>query len=159
MSDTNPLCQKKKILVVDDHAFVRQGLRDFINREPDLTVCDEAAARIPALQLCAQINPDLMLIDLSLGKDSGLDLVKDVSIQFAGVKTLVLSMQDEMLYAERVLRAGASGYVGKDAHPDRLIEAIRCVLSGGIYASEPVKQKIMQSVRSRAEGPVDPVER
>lgn len=156
MSETAPLGAKKKILIVDDHAFVRQGLRDFVEREPDLTVCGEASGRIEALKLCAAVVPDLVLIDLSLGTDSGLDLVKDITAQFAGIKMLVLSMQDEMLYAERVLRAGASGFVSKDVHPDRLIEASRCVLSGGLYASPAVQQKIMQTVQ-RAEPGADPV--
>jgi DNA-binding NarL/FixJ family response regulator len=156
MRDSTRLGSKKKILIVDDHAFVRQGLRDFIEREADLSICGEAAGRVEALQLCAGTSPHLVLIDLSLGKDSGLDLVKDIAMQFAGMKMLVLSMQDEMLYAERVLRAGASGYVSKDTHPDRLVEAVRCVLGGGVYTSEAVKQKIMQTVR-KAESAGDPV--
>ena len=145
-----------QILIVDDHAFVRQGLRDFLEREPDLTVCGEAAGRSEALQLCAELKPHLVVIDLSLGKDSGLDLVKDIAVQHPDLKMLVLSMQDELIYAERVLRAGASGYIGKDSHPDRLIEAVRCVTVGGVYASEAVKQKIMQTVR-RSDSGSDPV--
>lgn len=147
MSVTTPQSAKKKILIVDDHAFVRQGLRDFLEREADLSICGETAGRTEALQLCTGTDPHLVLVDLSLGGDSGLDLVKDIAVQFPVIKTLVLSMQDEMLYAERVLRAGASGYVSKSVHPDRLVEAIRCVLNGGVYASEEVKQKIMQTVR------------
>ncbi|MFA7257456.1 MAG: response regulator transcription factor [Kiritimatiellales bacterium] len=158
MSGTTPNDSKRKILIVDDHAFVRQGLRDFIERESDLTVCGEAACRVGALQSCAETNPHLVLIDLSLGEDSGLDLVKDIKVQFPEIKMLVLSMQDEMLYAERVLRAGASGYISKDTHPDQLIEAARCVLGGGVYASEAVKQKIMQTVRQSESG-CDPVTR
>jgi DNA-binding NarL/FixJ family response regulator len=159
MSNTIPPSgSKKKILIVDDHAFVRQGLRDFIERESDLTVCGEAVSRAEALKLCSDTQPHLVLVDLSLGADSGLDLVKDISVQFPETKMLVLSMQNEMLYAERVLRAGASGYVGKDAEPTRLIEAIRCVLNGGVYASEAVKQKIMQTVCS-SDKTGDPVAR
>lgn len=136
-----------KILIVDDHAFVRQGLRDFIEREKDLIICGEAAGRADALTLCEKVSPDFALVDLSLGKDSGIDLVKDISIRFPQIKMIVLSMQDEILYAERVLRAGAAGYVSKDSDPAQLIEALRCVMAGGIYASEAVKQKIMQIVR------------
>lgn len=157
MSETNPLGSKTNILIVDDHAFVRRGLRDFIEREPDLSICGEASGRIEALTLCAKTSPHLALIDISLGSDSGLDLVKDIAVQFPAVKMLVLSMQDEMLYAERVLRAGASGYVSKNADPERLIEAVRCILSGGVYASAAVQQKIMQSVRSAEPGD-DPVQ-
>lgn len=147
MSDTTPQDSKKRILIVDDHAFVRQGLRDFIEKESDFSVCGDASGRQDALQLCEKTKPHLVVIDLSLGKESGLDLVKDVALQFPGTKMLVLSMQDEMLYAERVLRAGASGFVGKDTPPSQLIEAIHEVLVGGVYASEAVKQKIMQTVR------------
>lgn len=152
MSVTNPSSAKKKILIVDDHAFVRQGLRDYIEREADLSVCGEAAGRAEALHLCTAVNPHLVLIDLSLGGDSGLDLVKDIAVQFTKIKMLVLSMQDEMLYAERVLRVGAAGYVSKSAPPDQLVEAVRCVLGGGVYASEAVKQKIMQTVRQTEPG-------
>lgn len=154
MSVTKSPNVKRKILIVDDHAFVRQGLRDFIEREEDITVCGEAACRFEALRLCTETVPQLVLVDLSLGGDSGLDLVKDVAMQFPDIKMLVLSMQDEMLYAERVLRAGAAGYVSKSSDPDQLVEAVRCVLNGGVYASEAVKQKIMQTVR-RAEAGCD----
>jgi len=156
MSGTHSPSSKKKILIVDDHAFVRQGLRDFIEREADLSICGEAANRAEALRLCTAADPHLVLIDLSLGGDSGLDLVKDIVVNFPGIKTLVLSMQDELLYAERVLRAGAAGYVSKSSHPDQLVEAVRCVLNSGVYASEAVKQKIMQTVR-HAEAGCDPV--
>lgn len=158
MSKTNPVGSKKKILIVDDHAFVRQGLRDFIEREPNLAVCGEATARAQALKLCSETRPDLVLIDLSLGEDSGLDLVKDITVQFPGTLMLVLSMQNEMLYAERVLRAGASGYVGKNTEPSLLIDAIHCVFNGGVYASEAVKQKIIQTVR-QSDAAGDPVVR
>lgn len=147
MSTTNPNGSKRKILIVDDHAFVRQGLRDFIEREKDMMVCGEASGRAQALRLCSETDPDLVLVDLSLGDDSGLDLVKDITVQFPEIKMLVLSMQNEMLYAERVLRAGASGYVGKSTEPSLLIDAVYCVMNGGIYASEAVKQKIIQTVR------------
>ena len=148
MSATTPIqSSKSKILIVDDHAYVRQGLRDFIVREPDLLVCGDADGRLQALKLCAEVSPHLVVIDLSLGEDSGLDLLKDIVVQFPKIKIVVLSMQDEMLYAERVLRIGASGYVSKSDHPGRLIDAIHCVLEGGIYASEAVKQRIMQTMK------------
>ncbi|MDK2857886.1 MAG: hypothetical protein PWQ29_770 [Verrucomicrobiota bacterium] len=159
VNNSDSLKRKKKILIVDDHAFVRQGLRDYIEREPEFTVCGEAASRVQSLRLCSQVSPDLVLVDISLGRDSGLDLLKDIAAQFPGMKTLALSMRDEMLYAERALRAGASGYVGKDAPPARLIDALHCVFEGGIYASESVKQKIMQAVRSHVKAAESPVER
>ncbi len=156
VSKTNPANSKPKILIVDDHAFVRQGLRSYIESENMCSVCGEASGRVEALKLCAETTPHIVLIDLALGGDSGLNLVKDIAVQFTDIKMLVLSMQDEMLYAERVLRAGASGYVSKSAHPSLLLDAVRCVLEGGVYASECVQQKIMQTVRHDDSGG-DPV--
>jgi DNA-binding NarL/FixJ family response regulator len=120
-------------------------------------VCGDAGGRAEALKLCAEVTPHLVVIDLSLGEDSGLDLLKDMVVQFPKIKIVVLSMQDEMLYAERVLRIGASGYVNKSAHPGRLIDAIHCILEGGVYASEAVKQRIMQTMRHVDAGG-DPIE-
>lgn len=158
MSITTPAkSSKSKILIVDDHVYVRQGLSDFIGREADLIVCGDAGGRTEALKLCAEVTPHLVVIDLSLGEDSGLDLLKDMVVQFPKIKIVVLSMQDEMLYAERVLRIGASGYVNKSAHPGRLIDAIHCILEGGVYASEAVKQRIMQTMRHVDAGG-DPIE-
>lgn len=158
MSATTPVqSSKSKILIVDDHVYVRQGLRDFIGREADLIVCGDAGGRTEALKLCAEVTPHLVVIDLSLGEDSGLDLLKDIVVQFPKIKIVVLSMQDEMLYAERVLRIGASGYVNKSAHPGQLIDAIHCILEGGVYASEAVKQRIMQTMRHVDAGG-DPIE-
>lgn len=157
MSVTTPAKSSRcKILIVDDHAYVRQGLRDFIGREDGLVVCGDAGGRTEALKSCAEVTPHLIIIDLSLGGESGIDLVKDIAIQFPKIKMIVLSMQDEMLYAERVLRIGASGYVNKSDHPRQLIDAIRCVLGGGVYASEAVKQRIMQTIR-RVDAGGDPI--
>ena len=150
--------EKKRILIVDDHTFVRKGLRDFIENEPNLVVCGEAEDCATALALCAKVSPDLVLVDLSLGKDSGLDLIKDIAERFPETKMLVLSMQDEMLYAERVFRAGANGYVCKDAPPAKLIDAFREVFNGGMYASDSVKQKIMKNFRGRSVRYADPVD-
>jgi len=148
---------KIRILTVDDHALVREGLKYFIAREDDLTVCGEASDRASALKACETLAPDLALVDLCLGPDSGLDLIKDMGRRFPDIKTLVISMQDEEFYAERALRAGARGYLSKDAGPDMLVEAIRCVLSGEIYVSEPVVQKIMRGVKNKSVGknPID----
>lgn len=148
----------RRVLIVDDHALVRQGLRDFIERDSGLTVCAEAGCCAEALHHCEQSRPHLALIDLALGKESGLDLVKDVGVRFPNIKMLVLSMQDELLYAERVLRAGASGYISKDVSPDRLTAAVRCVLNGDLYASEAVQQKIMKAVRSADALERDPID-
>ena len=138
---------KTRMLLVDDHEMIRRGLRGFIDIESDLDVCAEAGSAQDALAQCSKSNPDIALIDLSLGEDSGLDLIKDMAVQFPNIKMLVVSMQNEQLYAERVLRAGASGFVAKDSSQPELVNAIRCVLTGKIYASPLIAQRIMTSVR------------
>jgi DNA-binding NarL/FixJ family response regulator len=156
MSDLSRTCS---ILIVDDHPFVRTGIRDFVEREKDLVVSAEAGGCVEALECCETNPPDVALIDLSLGDTSGLDLIKDLRIRFPDIKMLVLSMQDEMLYAERVLRAGASGYISKNSDPDELISAIRCVQGGEVYASPSVQQRIMKSVQTKNVSPVvDPIQ-
>ncbi len=149
--------QPRRVLIVDDHAFMRQGLRSFIERDSGLTICAEAGCCAEALHHCRESRPDLALIDLLLGNESGLDLVKDIAAQFPSIRMLVLSMQDELLYAERVLRAGASGYISKDVPPDRLTAAVRCVLGGDLYASDAVQQKFMKAMRSTGAPDQDPI--
>jgi len=139
---------KKKILLVDDYEMIRRGLRDFIETEPDLEVCAEVGSSKEALVCCASMDLDLALIDLSLGEDSGLELIKDITVRYPALKMLVVSIQDERLYAERVLRAGASGFITKDATQAQLIEAIRSVLKGQFYASASIVQRLIQSVRA-----------
>ena len=143
---------KKRILIVDDHQLVRCGLRDFLQPESDFIVCAEAGTARDALSQCALEKPDIALVDLSLGKDNGLDLIKDIAVQFPHIKMLAVSMKDEQLYAERVLRAGASGFIGKNVSPEILIEAVRSVLDGQIYASPSVTQRMMQSIRQSSGG-------
>ncbi len=142
--------QQNRILLVDDHEMIRCGLRDFIQAESNFEICAEAGTAHDALLKCASEHPDIALIDLSLGSDSGLELIKDIAVRFPETKMLVVSMQDEKLYAERVLRAGASGFVSKDVHPGQLVAAIQCVLNGELYASAEITQRIMQSVRNHS---------
>ncbi len=147
MSDKNTP-SKKKILLVDDYEMIRRGLRDFIETEPDLEVVAEAGTSAEAIEQCLSTPLDIALIDLSLGEDSGLELIKDITARFPDIKMLVVSIQDERLYAERVLRAGASGFITKDATQPKLIEAIRSVLSGNFYASAAIVQRLIRSVRA-----------
>ena len=151
MSGKNKI-PRVRIMLVDDHEIVRRGLRDFVEREEGFEVCAEAANAAKALELCTSEKPDIALIDLSLGEDSGLELVKDISVRFPDTKMLVVSMQDEQLYAERVLRAGASGFLSKDTTHTQLIEALRCVLNGMLYTSPLVTQRIVQSIRCPENG-------
>jgi DNA-binding NarL/FixJ family response regulator len=143
-----------RILLVDDHPVVRESLKTIILREPDLTVCGEAEEREQALELAATVEPHLALVDLTLKNSHGLELIKDLGNRWPKMKILVLSMQDEALYAERVIRAGARGYITKQETPGKILLAIRRILAGEIYWSEKaaarVASKIARSSRSSA---------
>jgi DNA-binding NarL/FixJ family response regulator len=132
---------RHRILILDDHPIMRQGLAQLLAHEPDLQVCGEANEAREALANIPKTLPDLLLADLSLPDRSGLELIKDLQLQFPELKVLVLSMHDESLYAERVLRAGGRGYVMKQEGGRKLLEAIRKVLDGQIYVSEKIAGK------------------
>jgi len=134
---------KKRIFVVDDHPIVRQGLSLLINQEADMTVCGSAKDACSALEAIASLRPDLLILDISLDGPDGLDLLKSVRLQDASIPVLILSMHDESLYAERVLRAGARGYVMKQAATDGLLGAMRKILGGGIYVSDRMAARIL----------------
>lgn len=133
----------RKLLLVDDHPILRQGLAQVINRQPGLQVCGEAETGPEAMALIERTSPDLVLIDLSLRSGDGIELVKDVKARFGAVPMLILSMHDEFVYAERALRAGARGYVMKQERVDQLLEAIGRVLGGGIYVSAKLAEKMV----------------
>ena len=135
---------KQRILIVDDHPMMRQGLAQLINSEPDLTVCCEADTARQAFDAIARGQPDLALVDISLPDKSGLELIKDLRAIHPDLRVLVVSMHDESLYAERVLRAGGRGYVMKQEGGKKLMEAIRHVLSGQIYVSEKMSARILE---------------
>jgi DNA-binding NarL/FixJ family response regulator len=132
-----------RILVVDDHPVVRQGLAMTLGGHPGLSICGEAANLQEALQAISAGRPDLVLSDLVLEGGSGLDLVKEVRVRYPGLPVLILSMHDEEVYAERLLRAGARGYLMKNELPDRIVEGIRTVLKGEIAISDRMKSKIL----------------
>ena len=135
-----------RILIVDDHPIVRDGLIAALSRHPDLQVCGEAATVAEAIQLIDAEQPDLAIIDLSLPDGSGLELIKRIKARNAATKMLVLSMNDESLYAERVLRAGAMGFLHKQEAREKLIRAIRQVLDGKIFVSETINDRLLQQV-------------
>jgi DNA-binding NarL/FixJ family response regulator len=135
---------KTKILIVDDHPMMRQGLVQLINSEPDLEVNGEAETAEQALSLIGQSLPDLVLADISLTGKSGVELIKDVQALQPGLAVLVISMHDESLYAERVLRAGGRGYIMKQEGGKQIMQAIRHVLSGQIYVSPRMSRRILE---------------
>lgn len=137
----------KKILLVDDHPLMRRGQADLLSRELDLMVCGEAGTAREAMEAIEKLKPDLVLVDMTLPDKDGLELIKDVQALHPGLPVLAMSMQDESLYAARVLRAGGRGYVMKGAGSDEhLASAIRTVLSGQIAVSPQMSAKILESV-------------
>ena len=128
----------KKIFIVEDHPIFREGLQLMISLEPDLMVCGEADNATSALELIPSLQLDLVLVDLTLPGKSGLQLIKDLRALGLPIKMLVVSMHDEALYADRVLRAGGDGYIMKQEDPEEIIRAIKDVLAGHTYVSEEV---------------------
>ncbi|MEX0718186.1 MAG: response regulator transcription factor [Planctomycetaceae bacterium] len=145
LMEPNPRTGRKvaRVLIVDDHPIVREGYAKLIGSQPDLEVCGDAADAGEALRLVETTKPDLIVIDISLKEGNGIELCKDIRFQYPQVKMLVASAHDEALYAERVLRAGATGYVNKEEAIDQLIEAIRLVLSGKIYLSDEMTERML----------------
>ena len=136
--------EAKRILIVDDHPLICKGLALMITKKaPDIQVCGDADDINPALEMTASKQPDLMVIDIELKSSNGLDLVKALRSRYPDIPTLVFSMHDESIYAERALRAGARGYVMKNMPMEKLVEAIRKVLAGKLYFSEDVTMKIL----------------
>jgi DNA-binding NarL/FixJ family response regulator len=136
--------RKSKIFVVDDHPIVRQGLGLLINREPDMIVCGAAEETQSALRAIPTLQPDVMVVDISLNGPDGLELVKTIRTRDANLPILVLSMHDESIYAERALRAGANGYIMKQEATEKVLVAIRRILRGDVYLSDHVSSKMLQ---------------
>ena len=143
----------QRILIVDDHPLVRSGFVQLISDEPDLEVCGEAADEAQALQLVAATTPDLVIIDLSLAGGSGINLIERIKAHYTEVCMLVVSMHDESLFAERVLTAGALGYLNKQEAPSKIIRAIRRVLEGRVYLSDKLTERLLDSLTGMAKAP------
>ena len=136
--------RKARILLVDDHAVVRFGIAQLINRQPDMEVCGEEADAGAAFSAAERLQPDLVIADLSLKESSGLELVRNLKARFPSMPILVLSVHDESVYAEMAFRAGAMGYLMKDQALEKVLEAIRRLLSGSVYVSDAVAVKLLQ---------------
>ena len=137
---------KTKILVVDDHPLVREWLANLINEEPDFEVCGQTGTAREALGLIGTLLPRIVVVDISLDGSSGLELIKDVKATHPKVDMIVLSMHDEMLYAERAMRAGAAGYIMKREATRKVLDAIRTVIQGGLYFSNAVNAMLAQKL-------------
>ena len=140
---------KKRVAIVDDHTMMREGLRQLIESEPGLECCGTAGSASEALAIVESKQPDMLTVDISLPGRNGLELIKDVLAISPGLPVLVISMHDETLYAQRVLKAGAKGYVMKEADRATLLKAINQVLNGGIYVSPAMSAQILEAFSSR----------
>lgn len=137
------MSRKAKIMIVEDHPIFRKGLAQLINEENDMAICGEAQDVVEARRALEKSRPDMIIVDLTLKGASGLELIKDVHEQLPALPILVLSMHDESIYAERVLRAGARGYIMKQEMTDKVIIAIRHVLAGKMFFSESVVESFL----------------
>jgi Response regulator containing a CheY-like receiver domain and an HTH DNA-binding domain len=135
---------RARILLVDDHAVVRYGIAQLINRQSDLMVCGEEEDASRAMRSIAAMKPDLVIADISLKDSSGLELMRNIKAQYAGLPILVVSVHDESIYAEIAFRAGALGYLMKEEALEKILTAIRRVLSGAIYVSDNLAAKMLQ---------------
>ena len=147
-----------RVLLVDDHPIVRQGIGMLLSQTPDLMVCGEADTADEALQAIERDRPDVAIVDLSLKDSSGLELIKDIKVRSPEVLILVLSMRDDSFYAERALLAGAKGYITKEEGTERVVEGIRQVLKGEIYLSQRLASTVMKKLIEGGSGPNGPSE-
>jgi DNA-binding NarL/FixJ family response regulator len=138
--------RKMRVILVDDHPIVRQGLTQLLQHDPDLAVVGEAESPVEALKVIDDLKPDIALVDITLKDASGIELVKDIRVRHPQLPVLVLSMHDESFYAERVLRAGARGYVTKEEAPEKVLNAIKRVLAGEIYVSEKMASRMLSKL-------------
>ena len=162
-TNKNPKCdppEAKRIVIVDDHPLFRKGLQEMIHSEGSFAVCGEAGTAAEAMDVIRKLNPELVIVDLSLPGANGIELIKNIRAEFSKLPILVLSMHDESLYALRALRAGADGYVMKHEAMANVIQAIREVFNGHPYLSPAMAAQVITKFAQRqAEGEVDAVER
>jgi DNA-binding NarL/FixJ family response regulator len=140
----NAMTTKCRVLLIDDHPIVRQGLGLLIDREPDLCICGEAENAHSALHAVSTLRPDIVVLDISLPGPDGLDVLKEIRIRSGSLPVLILSMHDESIYAERALRAGANGYIMKQEATEKVLIAIRKILRGEVYLSDRLTSNMLQ---------------
>lgn len=150
--------RRARIAIVDDHPLVRERLIEIFNREPDLTVCGEAEDRAQAMTLVRDALPDLVIVDLTLKDSDGLELIKDLRARWPKLAVLVVSMHDESLYAERVIRAGAKGYITKQEATQNILVAVRRVLSGEVYLNDKAANSLIKRLSHHENTKATPAE-
>ena len=151
---------RKRILLVDDHPMMRAGLAQVIDKQPDMVSCGEAGTAAEALEKISALGPDLILSDITMPGRNGVEFIKDVKAAWPELPILVVSMHDETIYAERVLRAGARGYIMKEAGGENLLIAVRWILQGQVYVSAAISARILDNLSARKpRGSSSPIER
>jgi DNA-binding NarL/FixJ family response regulator len=148
---------KRKVLIIDDHPVVRQGLAVFINNEEDFVVCGDAEDAETAIRLINSLEPDIIIADLSLKGTGGIELTTAIKARF-NIPVLILSMHDENFYAERAIRAGARGYIMKKESMETVVRALRDILAGKIYVSEELKERLLGRLLTTAEAIKSPLD-
>jgi DNA-binding NarL/FixJ family response regulator len=138
-----------RVLIVDDHAIFRKGLKELLGSESGLDVCGESECESEAMELVRSIRPDIVIIDISLRRGNGIDLIKRIKAHDKSIRMIVCSMHEDSLYAARALRAGALGYVNKQAPARTIVEAIREVLAGRIFLSSPATERLLRGFSAK----------
>ena len=146
---SSPAQKKSRILIIDDHVMVREGVAEIIKHEPDLDVCGTATTAHEGIEAVRKLKPDLILVDITLPGKNGIEFIKDVRAMNPDLRILVMSMHDESLYVDRVLRAGGRGYIRKQEGGEKLIAALRQVVRGEIAVSEKMTGKLLEKFSGR----------
>ena len=145
---------RTKILLIDDHPLLRTGIASLINQEKDMIVCGEVDDSVQAIDAIGKTNPDIVILDISLKKMSGIEVLKHIKMRYPKVRVLILSMHDENIYAPRALRAGASGYIMKQEAPDHVIAALRKILTGEVFISETMASRMLSRMVGGRPSPI-----
>ena len=148
-----------RVLLVDDHPILRDGIKRLIDQHADMVVCGQAGDSAEALAAIPKTDPGVVIVDITLKNENGIDLIREMIARHSAIPVLVLSMHDESVYAERCLRAGAKGYVMKSDDPGRLLEGIRQVFSGRVFLSDKQRDSLIQSIADRKNTPPNSINR